>query len=359
MLWSGIASTVVAWSFGAVWFKDLHGGGAAALLFLWIFPVMLALSFRVVHHAECLALRLGEPLGTLILTLAVISIEVVVIGAVMFTGAENPTMARDTMFSVVMLVLNGVLGVTLLAGGLRHREQGYNLRGASSYLSVLFALGLLTLVLPRLTSSAPGGEPSRLMGGFFIVASLALYGTFLLLQATRHRTFFTQEVEEGGGGAGHVPPANLRSSGYHLGLLVLAMLPIVLLSKKLAVVVEFGIGRVGAPQALAGFLVATLVLAPEALAALHAALANQLQRTVNIALGSALATIGLTVPTVLTLGYVSGLRVEMGLEPPEVLLLVGTFLVTLVNFGGARTNTLGGVVHLVLLAGYVVLIFDR
>jgi Ca2+:H+ antiporter len=354
----GVLSTVLAWSVGAGWFKELTSSGLAALLFIWVFPVMLALSFRVVHHAECLAVRLGEPLGTLILTLAVISIEVVVIGAVMFTGAENPTMARDTMFSVVMLVLNGVLGVTLLAGGLRHREQGYNLRGASSYLSVLFSLGLLTLVLPRLTSSAPGGEPSRLMGGFFIVASLALYGTFLLLQGTRHRTFFTHEVENEGGD-GHAPPANLRSMGYHCGLLLLSMLPIVLLSKKLAVVVEFGIERAGAPQALAGFLVATLVLAPEALAALHAAMANQLQRTVNIALGSALATIGLTVPTVLTLGYMAGLRVEMGLEPPEILLLVTTFLVTLVNFGGARTNTLGGLIHLVLLAGYVVLIFDR
>jgi Ca2+:H+ antiporter len=363
-LWVGLVSMALAWTVGAGWFKGLAGGVVAAGLFVWIFPVMLALSFRVVHHAECLAVRLGEPLGTLILTLAVITIEVVVIAAVMFNAGENPTMARDTMFSVVMLVLNGVLGVTLLAGGLRHREQGYNLRGARSYMSVLFALGLLTMVLPRLVESAPGGGVSPVMGGFFIVASLALYGTFLLLQATRHRTFFTQEEDEKQESVEvaaevHAAPANLRSLGYHCGLLLLAMLPIVLLSKKLAVVVEFGIAQVNAPHALAGFLVATLVLAPEALAALRAAMANQLQRTVNIALGSALATIGLTVPTVFALGYLSGMRVEMGLEPPEILLLVTTFLVTLVNFGGVRTNTLGGLTHLVLLAGYVVLIFDR
>jgi Ca2+:H+ antiporter len=283
---------------------------------------------------------------------------------VMVTGADNPTMARDTMFSVIMLVLNGVLGVTLLLGGLRHREQGYNLRGATSYLTVLITLGALTLVLPRTTSSAPGGEATPSMAIFFIAASVVLYGTFLFLQATRHKGFFTEEDEgaqpgaEPHGGA-HGTPADLRGLGFHIGFLLLSMLPIVLLSKKMAVVVDFGTERIGAPPALAGFLVAILVLAPEALAAVHAALQNQLQRTVNIALGSALATIGLTVPAVLSIGYFLDLRVEMGLEAPEIVLLIATFLVSAVNFGGRRVNTLSGVVHLVLLAAYVVLIFDH
>ncbi|MBC2600894.1 calcium:cation antiporter [Puniceicoccus vermicola] len=358
-LWVGILTTLIFFTVGASWVKELGSGIAAGGIFLWLFAVMLWLSFGVVKHAECLAVKLGEPFGTLILTLAVISIEVVMISAVMMTGKENPTLARDTMFSVVMIVLNGMLGVTLLLGGLRHHEQNYNLRGVRSYTGVLVALGFLCLILPRFTQSAPGGEPSDLMAFYLILVSISLYGVFLFLQSTRHSAFFKnpEEIDSDHESHGH-EGLEIRSIGFHVGLLVLTMLPIVLLSKKMALVVDFGISATGAPEPLAGFLVAILVLSPEAMAAIKAALNNQLQRTVNIALGSALATIGLTVPAVLLISEITGKHIELGLEPAGIVLLVATFMVADSTFGSKRTNTLSGAVHLVLFATYVILIFD-
>jgi Ca2+:H+ antiporter len=349
----GFATAAVFWTVGQGWLKAIDNPLAAAVYFVWLFAVMLWLSFGVVRHAECLAVRLGEPLGTLILTLAVILIEVVMISAVMVTGKENPTMARDTMFSVIMIVLNGMLGITLLVGGLRHSEQDYSLPGARSYLVVLIALGFLCLVLPRYTVSAPGGEPSKLMSNFLIAASVLLYGIFLYLQSTHHKHHFRAE-EEGHGHEG----LEVRSTAYHAVFLVLIMLPIVLLSKKIALVIDYGIVAVGAPYALAGFLVAVLVLSPEGLAAVNAALSNQLQRTVNIAFGSALATIGLTVPAVLAISEVTGKRIELGLNPDDIALLALTFFVAAINFGGTRTTILGGAVHIVIFLAYLVLIFD-
>lgn len=360
-LWVGIVTVVIFLTVGGPLVKGLDSGLMAGVLFAWLFAVMLWLSFGVVKHAECLAIKLGEPFGTLILTLAVISIEVVMISAVMLTGGENPTMARDTMFSVVMIVLNGMLGLTLLVGGLMHHEQDYNLRGARSYMAVIVALGMLCLVLPRFTETAPGGEPSDPLAIFLIVASVGLYGTFLWLQSTRHRAFFKAPLKEGGqhdDDPHHHPGLVVRSLGFHIAFLILTMLPIVLLSKKMAVVVDFGISALGAPEALAGFLVAILVLSPEGMAAVKAAMGNQLQRTVNIALGSALATIGLTVPAVLAISEFTGKHIELGLPPYDIVLLGATFLVADSTFGGQRTNILAGAVHLILFAAYVVLIFD-
>jgi len=358
-LWVGIVTTAIFLTAGSSWVKDLNSGLLAAGIFLWLFAVMLWLSFGVVRHAECLAIRLGEPFGTLILTLSVISIEVVMISAVMMTGEENPTLARDTMFSVVMIVLNGMLGITLLIGGLRHHEQVYNLRGGRSYLGVIVTLGCLCLILPKFTTSAPGGAPSHMMAIYLIIVSIALYGIFLFLQSTRHRTFFKPpDIDEGveaeNDHHGIVP----RALSYHVVFLLLTMLPIVLLSKKMALVVDYGIVAVGAPEPLAGFLVAILVLSPEGMAAIKASLNNQLQRTVNIALGSAVATIGLTVPAVLIIGEFTGKFIELGLEPPEIVLLVATFIVANLTLGGGRTNTLSGALHLVLFASYVMLLFD-
>lgn len=360
-LWVGILTTIVFWTVGVAWLEGLDGAGMAGVLFLWLFSSMLWLSFGVVRHAECLAIKLGEPYGTLILTLSVISIEVVMIAAVMMTGGANPTVARDTMFSVLMIVLNGMLGVTLLLGGLKHHTQAYNLEGARSYLAVLVALAFLCLILPRFTLSAEGGAPSHLMSIFLIFASVCLYGVFLFLQSTRHSKFFKAPANEAEQDddlhAGHEGLV-VRSVGYHAFFLILTILPIVLLSKKVALIIDFGIDQVQAPHALAGFVVAILVLSPEALAAVKAALDNQLQRTVNIALGSALATIGLTVPAVLIISEFSGEFIELGLFYPEMVLLIATFFCASTVFGGQRTNTLAGAVHLVLFFAYIVLIFD-
>ena len=360
-LWVGIATTIVFTFFADTLMADLSNVLLSALLFVWLFLVMLWLAFGVVRHADGLAILLGEPYGTLILTVSVISIEVIMIAAIMLNGENNPTLARDTLFSVLMIVLNGMVGLTLLIGALRHDQQAYNLKGAAAYLTVIITLAGLGLVLPRYTTSAPGGEASPLMAAYLIILSFGLWLVFLAMQTRRHRTFFLQPEEAGKEGetdGHHHGDVVVRSVGYHALLLPLNMLPIVLLSKKMAVLVDLGIEGLGAPQALGGFLVAILVLSPEGMAAVQAALANKLQRTVNIALGSALATIGLTIPAVLGISLVTGKRVELGLESAEAHLLLITLLVCVVNLNSERTNRLQGYIHLILFFTYIVLIFD-
>lgn len=358
-LWVGAVTAVLFIVFDQAWLGDLSSPLVYGALFAWLFFVMVWLAFSVVRHADGLAVLLGEPYGTLILTVSVITIEVFMISAVMLTGENNPTLARDTLFSVLMIVLNGMVGITIIVGALRYKEQLYNLKGASAYLSVIIPLAGLGIILPRYTTSAPGGEVTNLMAFYLIAMSVSLYGVFLAIQTLRHRSFFEQPAAETTPSAqtGH---GNLvvRSLRFHAILLPLTMLPIVLLSKKMAVLVSHGIDTLGAPQALGGFLVAVLVLSPEAMAAIHAALSNQLQRTMNIALGSALSTIGLTIPAVLGISLVTGKTVELGLEPAEIFLLLFTLLVAMVNFQSERTNVLHGFVHLILFATYIVLIFD-
>ena len=360
-LWAGAITTLLFLQYGDSWLADLSQAGWYFFLFSWLFVVMLWLAFSVVRHADSLAMILGEPYGTLILTLSVISIEVIMISAVMITGENNPTLARDMLYSVLMIVLNGLVGVTLIIGALRHGEQQYNLKGSVAYLGVIIPMAGLGIIMPRYTTSAPGGEASLLMSAYLIVMSIALYGVFLAIQTKRHRTFFQQPASpEGSQEIDCHDHSDLivRSLGYHTILLPLTMLPVVLLSKKMAILVDHGTGALGAPLALGGFLVAILVLAPEGVAAVKSALANKLQRTMNIALGSALSTIGLTIPAVLVIGMISGKRVELGLEEPEIYLLLLTLLVSIVNLSSERTNVLQGVVHLTLFFTYIVLIFE-
>lgn len=360
-LWVGAVTAALFMAFGDAWLTDLSNPFWYGLLFVWLFAIMLWLAFGVVRHADSLAVILGEPYGTLILTVSVISIEVIMISAVMLTGANNPTLGRDTLFAVLMIVLNGMLGITLLLGGLRHREQSYNLRGASTYLGVIIPLAGLGLILPRYMPAAPGGQVTPLVAVWLILVSVMLYGAFLWIQTLRHSGFFRQPSPREGASellADEHGDIQVRSLGYHALLLPLIMLPIVLLSKKMAVLVDHGIATVGAPQALGGFLVAVLVLSPEGMAAVKSALNNQLQRTMNIALGSALSTIGLTIPAVLGISIVTGATVELGLGEAEVYLLLFTLLVAVVNFTMERTNVLHGLIHLVLFLTYIVLIFD-
>lgn len=330
------------------------------LVLAGIFAVMLAAVFRVVHHAECLAIIFGEPFGTLILTLSVIGIEVALITAVMLTGDNTPTLARDTMFSVLMIVMNGLVGLSLLIGGLKHGLQVFNLSGANAYLVVLLPVAITSLVLPSFTLSAPGGGLSPLQTVYQILISMVLYGIFLVYQTLGKPEMFRQpksDLPTPAGSSGH----DLETHGvaFHVVGLVLAMLPLVLMSKMMALYVDFGIVQLGAPVALGGFLVAIMILTPEALAAFDAARQNLLQRAVNICLGSALATIGLTVPAVLLSAWIVGLPIELGLDPPEIVLLTLTLAVSIVTFVGTRTNALQGVVHIAAFITYVVLIFDN
>lgn len=343
---------------GATWLGDLSNPYWYTLMFTWEFVVLLWASFAVVRHADCLAVKLGEPYGTLILTLAVISIEVIMIAAVMLTGDGNPTLARDTMFAVLMIVLNGMLGITLLIGAIRHHEQEYNLRGANAYLGVIVPLAVLGIVLPRFTTSTPDGSASPLLAGFLIAMCVGLYGIFLGMQTVRHSHFFRNPIGAEDEDDHDHGDLQVFTVGYHAIFLVLTMVPIILLAKSMARLIDHGIAGLGLPQALGGFLVAILVLSPEGLAAAKAALANRLQRTVNIALGSGLATIGLTIPAVLIVGFITGRTVELGLGAVDMVLLLLTLVVSIVNFTSGRTNVMQGAIHLLLFIAYVVLMFD-
>ncbi len=356
------ASTAVLYTVGKGWVESVDNFPILALLFAWMFAVMLWSSFVAVRHADSLAELLGEPLGTLVLTISVISIEVSIISAVMLHAGPNPTLARDTMLAVLIIVLNGMVGLSLLVGGIRHREQHFNLQGARAYLSVLITLATLSLILPRFAVPTPDTGLTATQGILFALITIVLYGTFLAMQTIRHRGDF---IEPGAASdtSSHGPHGHgqehlhVRTIPYHALFLVLTLVPIVLLSKKLAVIVDFGVEAVGLPVALGGVLVAILVLSPEGVAAYKAAVANHLQRAVNICLGSALATIGLTVPSVVVIGLLSGIHVQLGLAPTEMVLLLLTLGVSTLTFGAVRTNMLQGAVHLVVFFVYLVLIF--
>lgn len=324
------------------------------VLFLWLFAVMLLSSFAVVRHADHLAEALREPLGTIILTLAVTSIEVVMISALMLNG-NNPALARDTMFSVVMVVLGGLLGVALLTGGLKFGEQNFNLKGVNSFLGLILPLSVLSMVLPNFTRTGGDGFFSTLHAVSLIILSLIIYGVFLAVQTIRHREFFNEDATQDAGVSDHTHGKSVLPDSI---LLVLHLIPVVILSKQLAHLLDYRIHKGGLPLELVGLIVAILILAPEGLAAIKAAAHNQMQRAVNILLGSVLATIGLTVPAALAIGLVLGKPVLLGLSPAYMTLLAVTLGSCFITFGQGQTNILQGFVQLLLFAAYVVLMFD-
>jgi len=357
----GVLAAIVFGIFGSVWLGTATGLLLAGLTAI-LFAVILAAAFGVVRHADALAVLLGEPYGTLILTLSVISIEVMMISAVMLTGTENPTLARETMYAVVMIVLNGMVGLTLILGGLRHHEQEYNLQGANAFIALILPLAVLVLILPNYTRSTEGPTLSTPQEIFLFVICIGLYAVFLAVQTVRHRSYFLAPRAASDPDAPDLedehPGLVLRGAWIHAALLVAYLVPIVYLAKMLAIPIDIGINRFGAPAALGGFVVAVLVLSPEVLSAIRAALANRLQRSVNIFLGSVAATIALTVPAVLVISMATGKQVTLGLPPVDSLLLLLTLAVSIVTFSSGRTNVLQGAVHLVLFFAYLVLIFD-
>ena len=361
-LMASVATALLFLLFGNTWLNDLSSPLWFTFVLTWLFAVVLFSAFAVVRHAEHLADRLGEPVGTLILTLAVTAIEVMMIAAMMYTGEGNPTLARDTMFAVVMIVLNGMIGLTLLLGGLRYHEQMYNLRGANAYLAVIVPLAVLGMVLPNFTVSSPGPTLSPFQAIFVIVMSIGLYGVFLAIQTTRHRDYFILPGAE----TATTPAHSYRGGGaktgsvsYHTWLLVIYLLPLIILSKQFAVPINHAIHALGAPPVFGGFLVAVLILSPESLSAVRATLANQLQRSVNLLLGSVLATISLTIPAVLTIGFVKGESIILGVNGADTILLLLTLGISMLTFASIRTNVLLGMVHLLLFLAYVMLMFER
>ena len=334
---------------------DIDNAWWAAFVFAWLFGVILWSAFAVVRHSECLAVLTGEPVGTLVLTLAVTAIEVMMISAVMLTGPPVSPLARDAMYAVIMIVCNGLVGLALLVGALRYHEQTYNLQAANAYLAVIVPLAVLGLILPNFTESSQGPTLSTLHEGFLVFISLALYTVFLAIQTQRHRQYFLPADEVIDAHAGREP----RSALYHASFLIAYMVPIVLLSKQIALPIEFGVHVFGAPAALVGFAVAALVLAPESLAAVRAARADQLQRAINLLLGSVLASISLTIPAVLAIGLVTDRVVVLGLNPIDTIMLALTLGLSMLTFASGRSNVLLGAVHLVMFFAYLLLIFER
>lgn len=345
--------------FGSTIIASSAGPLAAAAVFLWLLAAIVWSAFGVVEEAEHLAERLGEPLGTLILTLSIVLIEVALISAVML-GTAEPTLGRDTMFAVLMIVLNGVVGLALLFGGWRYGEQAYRLQGATAFLAVIMPLTVIALVLPNFTRSTPGGTLSSGQSVAFAVFTLLLYGTFLALQTGRHRDFFVMPDEDPPGQNSHAAREG-ASAGFvvrQLILLLASVLPVVLLAKQLAKVLDRAIVALHAPSALGGVLIAFIVLMPEGITALRASSVNQLQRTVNLCLGAAASTIGLTVPAVLFIGLSTGQSITLGLPETDMVLLVLTLVLSGLTFSGPRTTALYGAMHLVVFFVYMTLIFD-
>jgi Ca2+:H+ antiporter len=351
-----LAILVAGWSLKPAFAASDAGGLAVGIAFIAFFVGALLAAILATRHAEHLAERFGEPYGTLMLTLSAISLEIATVVTVMLHNADNPAFGRDTMFSVVMIVLNGIIGAALLVGGLRHHEQTYNLRGAKAFLSLLIPLATLALIWPDFTVTSGVGTLSLVQKLFLLVMSLLLYAAFMVIQTRTHTSFFVAEGESVEHASGH--PAASRAWGAHAVLLVAYLLLVVLLAKLFALPLETGVARLGMPASLAAFAVAVLVLAPEGIAAIRAARFNQMQRAMNIGLGTALSTVALTVPAVLLIDLCLGRTAVLGLSPANMMMLVLTFFVSILTLGSGRTNAMQGLVHLLLFLAYVVLIFS-
>jgi Ca2+:H+ antiporter len=328
-------------------------GTAPGGLIVGLVAVGLAGSvFAAVHHAEAIAHRVGEPFGTLVLALAVTLIEVALIVSLMAAGGEEAAgLARDTVFAAVMIILNGIIGLCLLVGGVMHREQSFSLDGVSAALVALGTIVIMTLVFPNYTVTTPGPyySPSQLT--LIAIVTLVVYGAFIFTQTIGHREFFLHDADAEA--TSHdAPPGNWVTAASSL-LLLICLAAVVLLAKKLAPSLEAAVLRWGAPNALVGVIIAGIVLLPEGLAALRAARANRLQTSLNLALGSALASIGLTIPAVSFLSLYMNSHLRLGIDPKSSLLLMLSLFVAVLALRTGRTIILHGVVLLTVFVVYL------
>ena len=311
--------------------------------------------FAAVHHAEVVAHRVGEPFGTLVLAVAVTVIEASLILSLMFAGgADKAVLPRDTIYAAVMIICNGVVGICVLVGGIAHREQTFRVEGAGAGLAALIAMSALSLVLPVFTTSTPIGTYSASQLAFAAAASIALWAVFVFIQTVRHRDYFLPSTGVGNPEV-HAPPPTRQRAAASFGLLMVALVTVVGLAKLLSPTIEQAVTAAGAPKAVMGIVIAMLVLLPETWAALRAARANRLQTSMNLAIGSALASIGLTIPVVAVTAIVFDIPLILGLEAKDLVLLTLTLLVSVVTLGTGRTHMMQGAVHLVIFAAYLFL----
>lgn len=331
---------------------SLHGAGSVTAA-LGLVIALVAAVMAAVHHAEVVALRVGEPFGAILLALAVTVIELGLIVSIMLGDQPEPTLLRDTMHAVVVLVLHGVAGLCIVVGALRHREQEFRIQGAQAYLIVLLPMVAITLVLPNFTTSAPGPYYTGVQLAFVSIACLLLWLAFTFVQTVRHREHFLPN--QAALAATAVRPT-LRLTAASLGLLLLALVAVVLLAKGVSPSIQATVAALGAPPALVGVIVAAIVLLPESMTAMRAAREDQLQTSINLALGSGVASIGLTVPTVSVVAWWTGSPMALGVTPGGAVLLALSFMMALITYGTGRASLLSGLVHLILLATWLLLI---
>ena len=338
------------------------GIGTSNLWFSAIAALFLASAvMTAVHHAEVIAERVGESLGTLILALSVTIIEVgLIVSLMMADGPDSGVLARDTVFAAVMIVSNGIVGLCLILGGLRHREQGFHVQGASSLLVVLIALSALTLVLPTFTTATAGATYSPIQLIFASAASLVLYVVFVVFQTRTHTEYFQHRGDDGS------PVSAEASTGHHISKteawlsflsLCVSLIAVIGLAKFLAPTIETAVVAVGAPKTVVGIIIAIIVLLPEAGAAINAARANRLQTSLNLALGSGAASIALTIPVVGAFSLWTNRPLTLGLDPKGLVFLFVTFLMGTLTLGTGKATALQGAVHMVLLLAYIVVAF--
>ncbi|MFC3691088.1 calcium:proton antiporter [Chenggangzhangella methanolivorans] len=334
----------------------VHSLPLTILVYVFAAGMLFFTVFLVLHHAESVAHRIGEPYGTLLLTVAVTSIEVSIIVSLMLQGKNNPTLARESVFSTVMIVTSGLVGACLVLGSWRHRHQEFKRQGTSALLSVLAALSILTLVLPNYTLTTAPGTFSAAQLGFVSVLAVLLYAGFVFAQTIGHRDDFVEDLVARPEHAHH--PARQTNIVVSLVMLFAGLIGVVLLAEHVASGVEHGLValQVGQVDAIIGALIAALVLLPEGVSAIRAAWRNELQRSINIALGSACATIGLTIPTVAVVSMIAGRELTLGLGQGDSVLLFLTLAVSVISFGTGRTIVLTGLVHLVVFVAYLMLI---
>lgn len=311
-------------------------------------------AFAGVRHADVVAARLGQPYGTLVLTLSVTVIEVSVMASMMLNGDNNPTLAREAVLSVLMIVNAGIVGLCLLLGSLKHREQTIQQQGVSGYLSALIALGVMLLILPSETHAGTAGAFSTAQLAYMSFIAVSLYGAFLYMQTVRHREHFESQ---GGGHAETAPSAG--EFALALAMLLLSLAAVVALSRHVATTFEQFLSNfpLQDPDAVTGALVATIILLPEGITAVRAAARNHLQHSLNIALGSALATISLTIPAMAAISVIIGRPMVLGLDTEDRTMLLLTFVLSILSFGTGKTNALNGVIHLIVFFVYVMLLF--
>lgn len=346
--------TLVPFAAAALLGGALMGTPGVALLAVCALALIGAV-IAAVHHAEVVAHRVGEPFGTLVLAVAITVIEVALIVSMMLAGGEDKaTLPRDTIFSAVMIISTGVVGLCLLVGGLHHHEQTFQLDGANSALAALVALAGLSLVLPTFTTSAGVGLYTVSQLAFVAVSSLVLWGAFVFVQTVRHRDYFLPPTNASDEDT-HAAPPTVAQAWASFGLLLVSLVSVVGLAKQLSPSIEAGVAAMGAPKAVIGIAIALLVLLPETWAAVRAARADRLQTSMNLALGSALASIGLTIPAVVLASVLLDLPLVLGLAPKDLVLLMLTFLVSTITLATGRTNVMQGAVHLVLFAAFLFL----